>query len=126
MSDIFAGVSISAYPIAKPSITLTLPIEVNSYLQAPQLVLDIWGLAKELGYSEFQMRSGIPIIDDHFVFYNQTKIPSIDIIDFDYPNSELNYWHTLEDTPDKCSASTLKIVGDVVLEYIFRLDNKNE
>ena len=101
---------------------LNLPIEVNSYLQAPQLVLDLWNLAQELGYPEFEMKMGIPIIDDHFVFYNQTKIPSIDIIDFDYPNSEINYWHTLEDTPDKCSAKSLEIVGSVLVNYLYRLD----
>ena len=101
---------------------LTLPIEINSYFQAPQLVSDIWGLAKELGYSEFQMKPGVSIIDDHVVFYNQTKIPSIDIIDFNYPNSELNYWHTLEDTPDKCSAKSLETVGTVLVNYLYRLD----
>ena len=101
---------------------LTLPIEVNSYLQARDLVFDIWGLAKELGYSEFEMRMGIPIIDDHFVFYNQTKIPSIDIIDFNYPNTDINYWHTIEDTPDKCSAKSLEVVGTVLINYLYRLD----
>ena len=44
-------------------------------------------------------------------------IPAIDIIDFDYP-----YWHTIQDTPKNCSANTLKIVGNVVTEYIYRKD----
>ena len=96
---------------------LNLPIEMNSYRQGRQLVLDIWGLAQELGYSEFKMESGPFIIDDHYVFYNETKIPSIDIIDFEYP-----YWHTLEDTPDKCSAKSLETVGTVVVNYLYRLD----
>jgi len=96
-------------------------MEYFSYLQAPKELFEIWELANELGYDEFTYDMTNPIYDDHRAFYNETGIPSIDIIDFDYP-----YWHTLEDTPDKCSASTLKIVGDVVLEYIFRLDNKNE
>ena len=101
---------------------LNLPIEMNSYKQAPQLVLDIWGLAQELGYSEFKMEQGPYIIDDHYAFYNATKIPSIDIIDFDYPNKEINYWHTLEDTPDKCSAQSLEAVGTVLINYLYRLD----
>ena len=101
---------------------LNLPIELNSYLQAPELVFDIWNLAIELGFSEFEMKMGIPIVDDHFVFYNQTKIPSIDIIDFNYPNKEKNYWHTLEDTPDKCSAESLEAVGTVLINYLYRLD----
>jgi hypothetical protein len=101
---------------------LRLPIEMNSYRQAPELVLDIWGLARELGYNEFEMTMGPSIIDDHFVFYNETKIPSIDIIDFEYPNPNLNYWHTLEDTPDKCSAESLETVGTVLVNYLYRLD----
>ena len=96
-------------------------MEYFSYLQAPKELFEIWKLANELGYNEFTYDITNPIYDDHRAFYNETGIPAIDIIDFDYP-----YWHTLEDTPDKCSASTLKIVGDVVLEYIFRLDSKNE
>ena len=47
----------------------------------------------------------------------EENIPAIDIIDFDYP-----YWHTLEDTPDKCSAKTLGIVGTVVSEYLYLKD----
>jgi len=103
---------------------LHLPIEVNSYMQAPRLVLEIWSLAKELGYTQFDMNMGIPIVDDHFVFFNETKIPSIDIIDFNYPNKEKNYWHTLEDTPDKCSAESLEAVGTVLVNYLYRLDLK--
>ena len=101
---------------------LHLPIEQYSFYQGRQLVYDIWTLANQLGYSEFDMSIGRAIIDDHFAFYNETKIPSIDIIDFDYPNSELNYWHTLEDTPDKCSANSLEIVGTVLVNYLHKLD----
>jgi hypothetical protein len=42
-------------------------------------------------------------------------IRTIDIIDFDYP-----YWHTPEDTPDKVSAETLDIVGEVVIAVLQR------
>ena len=49
-------------------------------------------------------------------------IPAIDIIDFNYPNTKTNYWHTVEDTPDKCSAESLAVVGTVVLNYLYQLD----
>lgn len=101
---------------------LELPIERHSYMQAPQLVLDVWGLAQELGYLQFKMDLGKAIIDDHSVLYKYTGIPSIDIIDFDYPNSTVNYWHTLDDTPDKCSAESLEVVGTVLINYLYRLD----
>jgi len=93
-------------------------IEYFSYIQAEKAVKEIWKLANDLGYTEFVYDMERPIYDDHRALFVETGIPSIDIIDFDYP-----YWHTLEDTPDKCSASTLGIVGNVVVEYIYRLDN---
>ncbi len=101
---------------------LTLPIEANSYKQAPELVLSIWYLAKELGFDQFKMEMGSSIVDDHYAFYNETGIPSIDIIDFNYPNSKINYWHTIEDTPDKCSSESLESVGTVLINYLYRLD----
>jgi len=52
------------------------------------------------------------MLDDHIPFI-KSGISGIDIIDFDYP-----YWHTIQDTPDKCSKKSLKIIGDVLLEFI--------
>ena len=52
--------------------------------------------------------------DDHIPFIHR-GIPAIDIIDFDY-----KYWHTHEDTPDKCSPESLRKVGYGLLYYIFR------
>ena len=54
-----------------------------------------------------------PIYDDHYFYYKGTNVPSIDIIDFDYP-----HWHTIDDTVENCSPKGLKIVGSVLLEYI--------
>ena len=102
---------------------LTLPIEQYSYMQAPDLVMDIWNFAHQLGYFQFQKKMGLPIIDDHRVLYVHAGIPAIDIIDFDYPNKSENYWHTLKDTPDKCSAQSLAVVGTVVLNYIYMMDS---
>ncbi len=45
------------------------------------------------------------MIDDHVPFLRR-GIPSVDIIDFDYP-----YWHTVEDTLDKVSPERLEEVG---------------
>ena len=52
------------------------------------------------------------MLDDHIPFI-KTDISAIDIIDFDYP-----YWHTIQDTPDKCSGISLKTVGNVLLKFI--------
>ena len=53
-----------------------------------------------------------------------TGIPAIDIIDFEYPNTVENYWHTTEDTPDKCSAASLESVGTVIATLIYKEENK--
>jgi len=94
-------------------------IEYFSYLQGKEFVYEIWDLANSLGYKEFSYDITQPIYDDHRAFYEETKIPSIDIIDFDYP-----YWHTIEDTPNKCSSYTLEIVGTVMLEYLYKKDEE--
>ena len=95
----------------------SFPIETFSWIQAPELVREIWTLANELGYTEFKNNIVSPIYDDHRALTLNSGIPAIDIIDFDYP-----YWHTLDDTPENCSASTLKIIGNVMCEFIYRKD----
>ncbi len=55
----------------------------------------------------------IGILDDHIPLIER-GIPAIDLIDFDYP-----YWHTVEDTPDKCSAESLGKIGRLVLTIVY-------
>ncbi len=91
------------------------PQEGYSRRYAPEVVRRVWETADEIGYGNvFVSRPGDAISDDHLPL-NEAGIRTIDIIDFDYP-----YWHTPEDTPDKVSARTLGIVGDVVLSVIRR------
>ncbi|MBK6799366.1 MAG: M28 family peptidase [Acidobacteria bacterium] len=54
------------------------------------------------------------ITDDHIPFL-EAGIPAVDLIDFDYEDQGESFWHTKNDTLDKISAKSLKIVGDVVL-----------
>ena len=92
-------------------------MEYFSYIQAEKELKQIWVLANNLGFKEFTYEITNPIYDDHRALYVETGIPSIDIIDFDYP-----YWHTIEDTVDKCSANTLSIVGTLMCEFLYRKD----
>tara|TARA_B100000029_G_C16788850_1_gene672217 strand:- start:18 stop:527 length:510 start_codon:yes stop_codon:yes gene_type:complete len=98
-------------------------IEAFSYMYAPDIVDKVWSLANELGFKQFKNLIGQRIIDDHYVLYNHTGIPSINIIDFQYPNKYKNYWHTIEDTPDKCSPESLGAVGTVLATLIYREDS---
>ena len=100
------------------------PIEQFSLQQAPEVVYSIWGLANELGYSQFDYNIGKAIVDDHYYLYKHAKIPAIDIIDFDYPNQFENYWHTINDIPEHCSSKSLEVVGTVMAHFIYRRDGE--
>ncbi len=66
-----------------------LKVELNSYEAAPKLVEQVWGVAKTLGAKSFKYERGHEVQDDHLAL-NRAGIPTIDIIDFDYP-----HWHKL-------------------------------
>ncbi len=88
--------------------------EAFSDRMSPQLLDEIFSIAAEIGAEEFVSEGGDTIIDDHLPFI-RAGIQAVDLIDFDYPS-----WHTLEDTPDKCSPASLEAVGSVLVEYIWR------
>ncbi len=71
----------------------------------------IWKVAEQIGVHTFIDSVRHVVMDDHLSL-NAGGVPSVDLIDFDYP-----YWHTERDTPDKCSAESLSNVGRV-LAYI--------
>jgi len=97
---------------------LNLPIEYQSGRYAAQVVEKIWSAAEELGYKQFERRTGTPVNDDH-VKLIEAGIPTVDIIDFEYPDETHKYWHTLHDTVDKCSPQSLKAVGQTVLSVVY-------
>jgi hypothetical protein len=73
----------------------------------------IWGTAARLGVKEFIPRVGYVIQDDHLPLRNTAKIPTCDVIDFDYPQ-----WHTTLDNPQHCAGSSLAKVGWVMYEWL--------
>lgn len=77
------------------------------------LVTEIWETAERLGVHEFIPTKKHRVRDDHLMLRNIGRIPTCDIIDFDYP-----YWHTEADTPSKCSADSLAKVGRVIVEWL--------
>ncbi len=79
----------------------------------PNLMKDIWDVAAALGYQkEFIPQYKWTMDDDHIPFI-KAGIPSVDIIDFDYP-----YWHTTQDTCDKLSRDSLERVGRVLQTWL--------
>jgi hypothetical protein len=95
---------------------------------APWLIDIFWQTARELGHGNvFQPRQEGVGSDDHEPFI-QAGIPAMDIIQlsaYGPPDDRAQtYWHTAEDTLDKISPRSLKIVGDVVLAGLPKLEEK--
>jgi hypothetical protein len=87
--------------------------EGHSVRLAPQLVRELWSTAGRLGVREFQPRVRHTVRDDHLPLNLIADIPTVNLIDFDYPP-----WHTTADTPERCSADSLTKVGWVLLEWL--------
>jgi hypothetical protein len=98
--------------------------EVNS-MRTPaqrQIVNDLWNIARELDVREFLNGPGHEVRDDHLALNEIAKIPTVDLIDFDYPTKRgPNYWHTMQDVPEKCSPLSLAKVGWVVKVWLERV-----
>jgi Zn-dependent M28 family amino/carboxypeptidase len=85
----------------------------REYYSSPWLSDMIFANARRLGYSRYFIDSAPHAIqDDHLPFVN-AGVSAVDVIDLDYgPHN--SYHHTAQDTVDKCSASSLTVVGRVV------------
>ncbi len=92
---------------------LLIKKEAISRAQAPHLMDRVWAAARKVGAGAFVDETGVALQDDHVSFLKR-GIPVIDLVDFEYP-----HWHTVSDTPDKCSAASLQQVGDVLVEMIY-------
>lgn len=77
-----------------------------------ELVQGIFGSAEALGLRQLFTFHDRPIWDDH-VPLNQSGIPAINLIDFDYPS-----WHTADDTLEQLSPDSLQKIGAVTLHFL--------
>jgi glutaminyl-peptide cyclotransferase len=94
---------------------LEIPVEPNSMRKAEKLTRALFKHAKTIGMDKtFPLKYGPEILDDHLVM-NEYGIPTVDLIDFSYEP-----WHTLRDTPDKCSAASLGKVGKFMQSWLFQ------
>lgn len=92
--------------------------EGYSLRSAPALVAHLWNIAQHLSLDAFIDEVGPVVFDDH-VRLQRMGIKAINLIDFDYP-----YWHTLQDTPENCSAESLSQVGRLLLNYIYGIKSR--
>ena len=93
---------------------LTIPQERYSKTKASALIDQIWEIAGRQNATVFSKDQGAYIQDDHLPFL-EANIPVIDLIHYPFPD----YWHTSEDTVDKCSSNSLEQVGNVILSLVY-------
>ena len=93
---------------------LRIPRESNS---TPWLTDLIWNTAKRLKRREF-VAEELAVEDDHVEFL-QAGVPAVDLIDLDYAA-----WHTAADTLDKCSAQSLQVVAEVLLNALPEIEKR--
>jgi len=99
--------------IGDRSLGITLPSDSPA-----EMARDIFATAEALKLRNYFTYLGRELIDDHAPL-NAIGIPTLDIIDFDYP-----WWHTADDTMDKISAQSLQTVGSVALYYLAEIGLK--
>ncbi|MBM3306890.1 MAG: M28 family peptidase [Candidatus Eisenbacteria bacterium] len=88
---------------------LSIPVEPNSLAGAPEAVATVWAAARRAGSLAFEDRRGRAMFDDHIPLL-RAGLPAVLVIDAEY-----EFWHTLADTPDKCSPRSLTEVGRVLV-----------
>jgi glutaminyl-peptide cyclotransferase len=92
-----------------------LKVEIYSLEAARPVVDQIWGVAKAIGAKSFKYERGPEVQDDHLAL-NRVGIPTVDIIDFEYP-----HWHKLTDTPDKVDGAQLAVVAKVMTTWLQKI-----
>ncbi len=89
--------------------------ETYSAENASWLLKMIDASAQKLKVPQFVNQPKHTVRDDHLPFIN-IGVPAAVLMDFDYP-----YWHTLEDTLDKCSPESLFAVFSVVVDAMGKI-----
>ncbi len=81
-----------------------------------ELLLKLLAYAHRYEYSQFygDKRNKFKYIGCDHIPFLQKFIDTAILIDIDYPQ-----WHTQRDLPRHCSAESLKVIGDVVLSYVY-------
>jgi Zn-dependent M28 family amino/carboxypeptidase len=94
---------------------LKITKETYSAENASWLLKMIDESAEKLKAPEFRNQPKHTVRDDHLPFI-KIGIPAAVLMDFDYP-----YWHTLQDTLDKCSPESLFAVFSVVVDAMDKI-----
>jgi hypothetical protein len=89
------------------------------------LIDTVWQTGKHLGYGDVFIDSVEGVGDDDHGPFLQAGVDAMDIIQLStYGKTDSEYWHTKEDTLDKISAKSLKVVGDAVLVSLPKIEER--
>ena len=95
--------------IGDRDLTITLPSD-----SPPDIMRDILASANALGLRQhFGMFERGQIFDDHVPLNVIARIPTINLIDYDYPA-----WHTADDTLERLAPESLQKIGAVTLHHL--------
>ncbi len=94
--------------IGDRDLTITLSADTPG-----ELTKAVLASAESLGVRDRFSHHDRPIYDDHVPLNMVARIPTIDLIDFDYLP-----WHTADDTLDKLSPASLQTIGAVTLFHL--------
>ena len=89
------------------SLNITLPPDSPA-----QMAHGLFAAAEALNLRQYFSYFDSSITDDHTPL-NAIGVPTMDLIDFDFA-----WWHTPDDTVDKLSAESLRVVGSVAAYYL--------
>lgn len=98
-------------------------MEYFSMQYAPQIVKKVWKIAASAGYGDyFLLEEGGSVLDDHYFVNRDANIPTIDIIQHTTNTSSgfYEHWHTMNDKLENIDQETLKAVGQVLAEVVYR------
>jgi glutaminyl-peptide cyclotransferase len=74
----------------------------------------VWRTAREIGYAKYFVERPEGVGGDDHEPFLRAGVDSLDLIQL----SSYPYWHKANDTLDKVSADSMKVVGDVVLKSL--------
>jgi hypothetical protein len=86
--------------------------EQSSLRTAGVQVQALWNVAQRFDANVFQDRVG-PQIDDDQASLIQAGIPTVLLIDSEYPRSD-----GADDVPGKCSSRSLEAIGQALMQYL--------
>ena len=102
----------------------TFPKEGYSVSMADGVVRNVWGIASQLGYSNYFIdKAGPSITDDHIPVNETAKIPMIDIIHIKQNDPERTFfdqWHTAHDDMENIDPKTMKAVGQTLIQVLYQ------